>query len=380
MSEVFISYVRDDNEPVERLAAALRAHGVKVWLDKTQIRPGQNWKNVIREAISKGAFFVACFSKRYLERTETYMNEELNLAFGRMRQQRRDIIWFIPVLLNECEVPDLEVSPQQSLRDIDWVPLYEDWEGGVRRILSVLLPPATEDDSLTDVPDLADEDWRVLLYSIQRRICTPVLGRATLKGVIPFSPEATREAMLERLKYKEPPDFDDPAEIHSVLASLPLPVYLTTNYDDFLLRALRARGKRPTREFCRWNERLRMLPEPDDSETEPTADAPLVFHLFGHAEAPESMVVTEDDFIDFVAAVAAEKRVLPLRIQRALVSTLLLYLDYRHSDELFRRLSQAIYPYTSRSLRKAIARYRRGPLADFSALLKGKWEEFSHGD
>jgi len=47
---------------------------------------------------------------------------------------------------------------------------------------------------------------------------------------------------------------DDPNEVHQVLASLNLPLYLTTNCDNFMTAALAARGRQPSREICRWNE------------------------------------------------------------------------------------------------------------------------------
>jgi hypothetical protein len=38
-----------------------------LWLDKTDIKPGYRWKDAIREAISEGDFFIACFSEAYQE-------------------------------------------------------------------------------------------------------------------------------------------------------------------------------------------------------------------------------------------------------------------------------------------------------------------------
>jgi hypothetical protein len=40
----------------------------------------------------------------------------------------------------------------------------------------------------------------------------------------------------------------------TVLAELPLPVYMTTNYDSFMFEALCFKGKDPRLELCRWNE------------------------------------------------------------------------------------------------------------------------------
>jgi hypothetical protein len=79
-AHAFISYVRENRAAVDRLAEDLRSFGVRVWLDRNDIMPGQWWKDAINEAIQNGAFFIACFSKELNERQETYMHGELRLA------------------------------------------------------------------------------------------------------------------------------------------------------------------------------------------------------------------------------------------------------------------------------------------------------------
>jgi hypothetical protein len=51
---VFVSYVREDQSVIDRLAKELSAYGFKVWLDKTELKPGYRWKDAIREAMSDG--------------------------------------------------------------------------------------------------------------------------------------------------------------------------------------------------------------------------------------------------------------------------------------------------------------------------------------
>jgi TIR domain len=96
ISHVFISYVHDNSEVIQRLSASLEAHGVNVWLDRNDIKPGSLWKSANRDAIREGAFFIACFSREYHDRPKTYMNEELTLAIEELRQRPTDRAWFIP--------------------------------------------------------------------------------------------------------------------------------------------------------------------------------------------------------------------------------------------------------------------------------------------
>jgi|RhiMetdeSRZDD1v2_1073273.scaffolds.fasta_scaffold160400_3 class 3 adenylate cyclase len=141
---VFVSYVREDSRVVERLCAELKSHGVAVWLDREKIRPGERWQIAIRRAIEEGAFFIACFSNAYANRGSSYMNVELTIAVEQLRYKPADRAWFIPILLEGGMVPDRPIGGGETLRDIQWVDLIEDWDGGLRRILNVLRPESPE--------------------------------------------------------------------------------------------------------------------------------------------------------------------------------------------------------------------------------------------
>ena len=77
MPNVFLSYVRENQEEVGLLIKELQKHGINVWFDRNSITPGSRWKDAIRSAIRKGDYFIACFSEAYTSEQKTYMNEEL---------------------------------------------------------------------------------------------------------------------------------------------------------------------------------------------------------------------------------------------------------------------------------------------------------------
>ena len=140
MADVFISYVRENSADVGRLASDLRRFGIGVWLDREKIKPGALWPEAIEEAIRKGAGFIACFSQETQARERTHMYEELNIAITELRRRPLTQSWFIPVLLSPSEVPKLTIRPGLTLHRFQSVKLYEDWEGGVRRIADVIAP------------------------------------------------------------------------------------------------------------------------------------------------------------------------------------------------------------------------------------------------
>lgn len=138
MKHVFISYCHENKIIVDRLCETLISRSIKVWLDRNALEPGMRWKPAIQQAIHQGTYFVACFSKESNAREQTYMSEELALAVEKLRERHFDKVWFIPVKLNECEIPDIDIGGGETLRDLQYVNLYEDWEIGIQRIVNVM--------------------------------------------------------------------------------------------------------------------------------------------------------------------------------------------------------------------------------------------------
>jgi len=102
-------------------------------------------------------------------------------------------------------------------------------------------------------------------------------------------------------------------EAHRVLARLPLPLYITTDPSDLLERALITTGKAAKSELCRWNEYIEQLPSLYDAEPSyrPDPNQPLVYHLFGRFNKPDSLVLTEDDYFDFLMGVTRNRALIP---------------------------------------------------------------------
>jgi len=139
MPLAFVSYVRENRKVVDRLCAALRRGGIQVWRDRNEIVPGEDWKVAIRQAIRNGDYFIACFSRQYERRKKTYMNAELGLAIEELSKTKTERPWFIPVLLSNCEVPELPIGGTRTLRDLQFVELYRNWSVGTNAIISAIL-------------------------------------------------------------------------------------------------------------------------------------------------------------------------------------------------------------------------------------------------
>jgi hypothetical protein len=142
-----------------------------------------------------------------------------------------------------------------------------------------------------------------------------------------------------------------------LLAALPLPLYITTCYHDFIEHALRRfADKKPVSEILYWNEALENLDSIYDREPgyKPDEQHPLVYHIFGRDAYPESLVLTEDDYLDWlvrleemrgevkVASDQPNKRTIPKPVRDALSTNALLVLGFGAYNLDFRVLFRGL--------------------------------------
>jgi SIR2-like domain len=236
---------------------------------------------------------------------------------------------------------------------------------------------------------LAERDWTTLLTRIKNGECTPFLGAAVNFGFLPLGKDIAKEwadaedypletcvkcsasrsdlakvsqfvaihndairpkeLMLEKLnKPLKPFDFNDPDEPLNVLARLPFSIYLTTNYDDLLTQAInhhgRAAGREAAVETCKWNSILKSKPTVfgRGSKFDPSVKTPLVYHLHGHCNDKNSLVLTEDDYLDFLVNMSQTNNFLPPRIQEAIAACSVIFVGYSLADINFRVLFRGL--------------------------------------
>ncbi|HLE51573.1 MAG TPA: CHAT domain-containing protein [Anaerolineales bacterium] len=136
----------------------------------------------------------------------------------------------------------------------------------------------------------------------------------------------------------------NPADPYRMLAQLPLPVYITTNADNLMASALKNMGKDPQVVLCPWNDYVEQIESVYDREPDyqPTPQRPLVYHLFGRLDEPDSIVLTEDDFFDFLIGVTRNRDLIPSPVRRSLADTALLFLGFQMDDWQFRVLFRSI--------------------------------------
>ncbi len=248
------------------------------------------------------------------------------------------------------------------------------------------------------------EKWPALIGNIRDGLCTPILGPQMNEALV-GSPRHAAEVLAEKYRFPMAPDQRDeipqvaefltvnqdaqlprrelnaymrsellkrfgdqlpdlkpdasledtfaavgkvcrsqnPADPYKVLAELPFRIYISAGTDNLMVEALRAAGKDPKVEICRWNERLMRFPSVlDNPNYTPSPEQPLIFYLFGVTKVPDSLVLTEDDYFDYLIGVTRNKKWIPPVVSDALADSGLLFLGFRLEDWSFRILFRSV--------------------------------------
>jgi TolB-like protein/Flp pilus assembly protein TadD len=140
---VFLSYASQDAEAAQRLCNALRAAGVEVWFDKSELRGGDAWDALIRRQIKGCHLFVPVISANTQSREEGYFRREWNLAVARTLDMTEGRAFLLPVVIDGT--PDSQALVPEKFREVQWTRLPDDantdaFVDHVRRLLS---PDAT---------------------------------------------------------------------------------------------------------------------------------------------------------------------------------------------------------------------------------------------
>jgi hypothetical protein len=224
-----------------------------------------------------------------------------------------------------------------------------------------------------------ETDWEMLLLAIEEKKCTPFLGAGACHPTLPLGAAVSK---LWARKYGYPFDDDrnlarvaqyvssvavgagakllistsikkiandrltDVSSPHRVLASLRLPLYITTNYDSFMSQALSVElGSKPDAvkvALCNWHLARKKRIKAD---LQPTSEAPVVFHLHGHFSDPNSIVITEDDYLEFMSLIVARKNLIPTAVEEAFGNSAFLFIGYALEDINFKVIFQKLAQY-----------------------------------
>lgn len=137
MSDIFISYKKEDAGRVVRIVEALRAEGFSVWWDHG-ITPGAQWDQTIQKQLDEAKAVVAVWSR--LSRDAPWVKEESGVG------KNRGIL--VPIRIDDVE-PPLGFGLIQAVDLIDWSgdvkdPRWVHFTGALQAVMSGQKPVGFE--------------------------------------------------------------------------------------------------------------------------------------------------------------------------------------------------------------------------------------------
>lgn len=115
---VFISYAKEDQEIAKKYYFWLENLGFYPWLDIKKLIPGQNWEFEIDRALNKANVVIFLLSNNSVNK-RGFVRREFNEAINNLKYKQQDDIYIIPVIIEECDVPDYISKRLQFIRNID---------------------------------------------------------------------------------------------------------------------------------------------------------------------------------------------------------------------------------------------------------------------
>jgi TolB-like protein/Flp pilus assembly protein TadD len=160
---VFLSYASQDAEAAQKICEALRAGGIEVFLDQSELRGGDAWDQKIRHEIHDCALFVPIISQHTQERLEGYFRREWKLAIDRTHDIAEQKPFLVPVVVDGTR--DQEAFVPDAFRAVQWMRL----PGGetppafverIKRLLSPELSPLSAVSSAAPIRERVPPSWR----------------------------------------------------------------------------------------------------------------------------------------------------------------------------------------------------------------------------
>ena len=229
---------------------------------------------------------------------------------------------------------------------------------------------------------LREDDWASLSATVSQGKCTLMLGPDAVSGQLEGQHMHAHVALATYVKERladspDPPQLDlldperpssvaqvareDPAtigrwisdfyelfevdaDVVSTLASLPFPLVVNTSPGPSVAQAFKER--KPGTQSAHYDLRStqkKLMPDPDPS-------APVVYHLYGVAAEPQSMILSDSDRLDFIVAAASNNPPLPRNLLSHLqdVDHTFLFLGFDLDDWQFRILLHLLARNVSR--------------------------------
>jgi TolB-like protein/Tfp pilus assembly protein PilF len=118
---VFLSYASQDAGAAKRISDALRAAGIEVWFDRSELRGGDAWDQKIRRELHDCALFIPIISANTAARHEGYFRLEWDLADQRTHRIARSHAFIVPLCVDATR--ETSADTPESFQRVQWTRL-----------------------------------------------------------------------------------------------------------------------------------------------------------------------------------------------------------------------------------------------------------------
>jgi TolB-like protein len=155
---VFLSYASQDADAAGRISEALRAGGIEVWFDQSELRGGDAWDAAIRKQIRECTLFVPIISANTQSREEGYFRREWRMAVDRTMDMTESKAFLLPVVIDDT--PEVSALVPEKFREVQWTHLLAgetpaSFIERLRRLLSGGATPRENSPRSTTAPVVA---------------------------------------------------------------------------------------------------------------------------------------------------------------------------------------------------------------------------------
>jgi TIR domain len=195
MAAVFMSHSSQDKPFVRKLAAALLAEGIPVWLDSWELEVGDSLQSRIQRGIVDSSLFVLTISQQSIE--SGWVEKEVRVALEHESSIGRKFIF--PVKIDDCAPPGFITER-----------IYADFKSGFSGPLRALVDALERGGARSLIPD-ADQEVICLAFTKQtnldraaflrniRSFCTRHPGQKLLPSQIKVIDDPDYVALKQRL-------------------------------------------------------------------------------------------------------------------------------------------------------------------------------------
>lgn len=177
-ASIFLSHSHADKPFVNKLANRLRQVGVKVWIDKAEIKIGDSLIQKISEAIEEMDFVGAVLSRNSVK--SHWVQKELELAMNKEINGKRVVV--LPIIIEACEIPTF-IKGKLYANFTDEIAFDEEFNKILKAIGvdEVLLPNQADENAKRLIGKLDNLSFEFLkIYALANRIDPPPVNVFTL--------------------------------------------------------------------------------------------------------------------------------------------------------------------------------------------------------